>query len=833
MFGFSFFRNIFIIVLLFLSVSNLLAENKKTDSLKTVFYRTSADTARARVALKIAREFLQQSPDSATNWINKAFSVAGEKNASVLAEANSLLGELYERKNLYDRALEYFQRAIEYASSLKDSSFLANLYNKTGNAYKARGNYEKSLEYHQRALELYSRLKDSLNMAFAYNTLGLLNYEQGNYNRALEYFFKSLSIYKKQGNEENLAIAYANIASIYHTQGAIRKAIDNYFNSLRTFEKIGHKFGIAACYINLGHIYLQQEEPEKALKNHFKALQILKELKDKNALALCYNSIGDAYKALNKSEKAYQYYEKAITISKESQSVYHQIVSYHNIGVLLLEQKKFQEALKYLNKGYVLALRSGNKSLQAGIAGALAELYFFLKKDFQARKFAKEAYGISKEIRDITIIQTATEILSKLEERSGNYKQALKYYKEFIQARDSIKKEDHQHELLRKELQYQYEKERAVREARHKAELEKQKLFAENQRKRQNIIITAISVILGLFAIFMGILFTRYKIIRKQKNIIEEQNALLQKQKEKLEVINKELEQKNEEIRSQSEKLQLLNYQLASKNRALTDSIYYASRIQNALLKTSDYYLRKSFFKHFLLYLPRDIVSGDFYWCYKKGESIYIAVADCTGHGVPGALISMLGMEFLFRIVESSDPDTATILEHLQRAVAARLNPKGTTDIKDGMDISLLKISEDGTAQWSGANNPLYIITRNSDTYNSVKEKAIERASQEEWTLLEIRPDKQSVAYAKKIKRFTRHQFQWHKGDILVMFSDGFPDQFGGVKNRKFGYKRFRQMLLHLTTKKELHTENFLEILKKWQGDEEQIDDITLLGILL
>jgi serine phosphatase RsbU (regulator of sigma subunit) len=264
-------------------------------------------------------------------------------------------------------------------------------------------------------------------------------------------------------------------------------------------------------------------------------------------------------------------------------------------------------------------------------------------------------------------------------------------------------------------------------------------------------------------------------------------------------LISKISEQKNEIERQQKE---------------LSDSLEYASSIQTALLPDIRHF-QKSFSDSFILYKPRDIVSGDFYWYSRKGNYVAVAAADCTGHGVPGAFMSILGMSFLNEIVSKCIPGANTILNRLRENVMKALHQTGDIgEQKDGMDISLCVFClDEKELQYSGAFNPLYLI-RNGE-------------------LIETRGDKMPIGVnAIAEKSFTKHEFKLQEGDQLYIFSDGYADQFGGKFDKKFRYRSLKELLLKIQHKPMKEQEQELnKVFNNWKGDFEQLDDVLLMGL--
>lgn len=266
------------------------------------------------------------------------------------------------------------------------------------------------------------------------------------------------------------------------------------------------------------------------------------------------------------------------------------------------------------------------------------------------------------------------------------------------------------------------------------------------------------------------------------------------------------------EIDKRTEQLQVSNVLLQAKNKDITDSINYARNIQDAIIPPEEEF-KRILPQSFVLYKPKDIISGDFYWLQKNQNEIFFAAVDCTGHGVPGAMVSLVGHNELNRCLkELGITDTAGILDKLSALVEETFE-KSQREVKDGMDISLCKLnSKSNSLQWSGANNPLWIV-RNGE-------------------LLEWKPDKQPIGKFDFRKPFTSHTINLEANDMLYVFTDGYADQFGGDKGKKFKHKQLQDILIanaHLNCdeQKKILDDGF----EVWKGDLEQIDDVCMLGI--
>ena len=330
---------------------------------------------------------------------------------------------------------------------------------------------------------------------------------------------------------------------------------------------------------------------------------------------------------------------------------------------------------------------------------------------------------------------------------------------------------------------------------------------------------------IGLFIVIV-LLVIRQSFERKRKNnLLKIKNAEITQQKE-------EIITQRDEIESQRNYVIKQRDLITEQKDEITDSINYAQKIQTAVLPSNKIF-DELFKDYFIYYRPKDIVSGDFYWANKFGDYIVIAVADCTGHGVPGGFMSMLGVTYLTEIIRKAEVVKPNqVLNELRKYIINALNQKGDlNEQKDGMDFSICFINTiTNELEFAGANNSIYIIDENEIT--TEKSDKIIKINDNDLFLYELKPDKMPIGYYPKMNDFTSIKVNLNKTSKIYMFTDGMPDQFGGKRNKKFTYKRFKNLLMSnyfndLSNHNEILESNFIN----WKNDNQQIDDITVLGI--
>ncbi len=365
------------------------------------------------------------------------------------------------------------------------------------------------------------------------------------------------------------------------------------------------------------------------------------------------------------------------------------------------------------------------------------------------------------------------------------------------------------------------------------ATIQKQKLI--------NYFVIVLSVILLFFVLFI---LYHYLNKRKANRILEVKNTHIRQQNEEILSQRDEIESQRDEIQAQRDTVTVQKNEIERVHKELRDSIFYAQRIQNALLPDKTI-IQEKFSDYFVFFKPKDIVSGDFFWwSFVKVDNITIVtVSDCTGHGIPGGFMSMLGISLLREIVTKEYiTHPGVILRKMRKEIIKSLkqnldNEKNLSRMKDGMDMALISINHDtNELQFAGANNPLYIVKSGKlkvESSNAIKVfDNSNLAIQNSKLLYEVKPDKMPIAIYERMDKFTTHKIPLEKGDQLYMFSDGFADQFGGPNSKKFKYKPFKQLLIDNCQLPMSEQKTALEkLFTEWKGNLEQVDDVTVLGI--
>jgi len=735
------------------------------------------------------------------------------------------LGDVFEVDNP-DSAEHCYKFALKAAIKNSNSKFITICYNKVGLFYSNNGNYKAAIKAYQTLLNVMIIQKNEPEVAYCYLNIGEVYMYQGNYLKALDLYQKALKIFEKYSKSNNLTVSlsckkgmvrsYNDIGTIHAENQALPLSLEYFKKALSTEEQIGDKRVISGCYNNIGIIYYMQSDYPQAIEYYKKSLKTAEEINDKPGMSERYNNLGLVYADKGNNNLAINYYLKSFKIDEELGDKKGMAIVLGNISLLNNQIKKYREAIKYAERSLEIAKNIGSLDEQKCAYNYLSTAYDSLK----------------------------------------NYKKTSQYLKLFKLLNDSIYNIESGKQIKEMEAIYQTEKKQKEIELLNKdKELQNAKISKQETQK--------IGLIAGiiLMLVLLVVIFVSYN--QKKKA-----NKLLVFQKHQIEEKNEELNQQNEEIASQRDEIEsqrdlLINQKehIEEIHKEVTDSINYAKRIQEAVLPVSAP-ARAVLGEHFILFKPKDIVSGDFYWTTKivgnrqsavnspqsavnspqtadcklpTADLLIVVVADCTGHGVPGAFMSMLGISFLNEIVRKQEITQANhILNELRKEIVNALQQKGQVDEqKDGMDISLLVVNtETNECQWAGANNPLYIVRGGQNPQGLTKPELLQNLE----GLEEIKGDKMPIAIYLVMNEFTNHNFNVEKGDCLYLFSDGFSDQYGGSNKRKFMSGNFKKLLQNISSKSMKEQKKILsETIDSWMNYSgktyEQTDDITVLGI--
>ncbi len=634
----------------------------------------------------------------------------------------------------------------------------------------------------------------------------LLNSNMTMYAEATSALVKSLSLVGKFDTVikigETFCDSYRNKAPIsliseilqyvgraYDYIGNREKGLKYTFEGLDFALKTKDVSRITDIYINLATIY-KEENFKLSLEYGLKARYLLESQKNKdhiNDLAVCYLMLGNSYMNIGNLDSSRHYYLLSKEFSERSNDLRTYYSAIGNLGNLELELENYDKALDYTRQT-LHHYKQTNIITEVMVSyGSLADIYK-AKKDYKlAILYYDTALIYTKQLNSAEDYIYNYEGLYKIYEDMGKYKEAFHYFKLYKTWNDSVNNNQNSKKISAMELEFRYKAEQ-----REKDLIQQNKDLITQEKIKQQKYIIWIGVIGGvILLVFLG--FTI-------KSNIERKKSNAQLQASNLEIV----EQKNI---------------IEEKNNEITDSITYASRIQQGIIPDDDE-LKKLFPQHFVLFKPRDIVSGDFYWAKKvpatKNRSL-IVLADCTGHGVPGAFMSLVGNTLLNQVINNplvSNP--AQALDYINEQLPKTIKSKSSTgSIKDGMEMAMCDIDYDAlTLQFAGANSNIYIVRENK--------------------IQIYKGDKQPIgeSLTGKPKPFNNHEIALQKGDCIFMLSDGYADQFGGEKGKKFKYKPLEDLFVSIATKDTQEQHYILEnTFDTWKSFHQQVDDVLVIGI--
>ena len=681
-------------------------------------------------------------------------------------------------------------------------------------------------------ISLHSEIDKTHNYSSLFYAQGLIAIKQGDDHGALHYLQKAIDIQEKDSINPGL---YFYAALAHKNLGNYSLAAEYYIESAKKFEVDSNYRNVASVYTNLGNVFRQIKRYDEAELYFNKALELAKANSLDGVLTFIYSGLGNIFMDMEDYQSALIQFKQAYKVSEDVDK--YKILNLINIADAKSKLGMKKDALKDLQSALKIAIETKNKKYLLKCYYQIGEFFVGMADQRNAETYLRRAETIASELKLYPDLQDIYKSYRNLYKKTGQYKKAFNYYEQYEMIKDSVIARENALQVTQIISEFEFEKkEQALALLKKEKELERQK---SEQQRLKNEKLTAINeknaefirvlTILGvILLVISGIAFFLF-ISKKKKNHelistnaqLEESRKEITLQRDQLDSTNKELAETNDaiekqksEIEAQRDLLDNANVQLSKRNKDVTDSIHYAQKIQQAMLASS--FQIDDQLDHFIFYKPRDIVSGDFYWSHLIDGKIVLAVGDCTGHGVPGAFMSCLGMSLLNEIVferKITRPDK--ILTELRTSVIKLIAKGKNTDerIGDGMDIAIVLYDiETKKLNFSGAMNPVQIVHKGE--------------------VYEIKGDKSPIGiHIIPDQPFTNHEVQLYPGDTFYLSSDGYKDQFGGPKGKKMGNRRVKEMELEISEKsipeqRQATIANY----KRWKGSEEQVDDVCFFG---
>jgi serine phosphatase RsbU (regulator of sigma subunit) len=688
-----------------------------------------------------------------------------------LAKASEVAAKSYFYLPDDSLSLKWYFAAAHYYLDCRDTSSYIRCIDRTGTIYNQERKYNLALEQYQILLSFNESKKDYRALSSVENECGVLVFREGLVADARDQFLRAVAYSEKSGRDDYfLTDVWSNLGICYQNLGSDPDMLVAFNMALQHAKESGRLDEVARIDRILANIHFNRKDNYHAETFCLECIEAARKSANLNILQQCYKDYSEVLQRENDFVKALEYYEKHLNL-RDSLSVEARIaekVKSDRVAELESEDQRIRSGLSSEEiQGLEL------KNLKIDARRRENELMLLTKQQEldrseknrlnQSLTLEKERFELNKRVQDI---------------KSLRQQQA-------IDSLRLVQKDDSARALAAKNLILELD-----------GKQKEAKIRNEKLAKRFAVGIGSLGFLVALIILY-GLMSTRKK------------NQKLAESKKQIELINSDLESKNIQVLKQKEIIE-------QKNQSITDSIQYASRIQNAVLPPIGF-LSDWGFDNFILYKPKDIVSGDFYWGVRDDNGkVILAAGDCTGHGVPGAFMSMLGHAFLDEIFNTKEIDNAAaILNYLREEVINTLKQKGASgEARDGMDISLVIIDRKaGKLDFAGANNPLYLIR--------------------DGKMVRYLADRMPIGiHFINYTPFTNHVVEIREGDYIYLFSDGYADQFGGPRGKKFMYKQFQDLLLRIHDRPMETQRTILEnTFEKWKNFHEQVDDVMVIGL--
>lgn len=668
----------------------------------------------------------------------------------------------YSKKQLLDLLKE----------SLADTA-LIDTYNELAWPVYSYDMPDSSIYYANKAIALSTKINDIKRLSIAHRRIGITYTNMGDAKTSIEHQQESYNLSEKINYKRGMQLALNNIGVAYLNNELLNKALPYFLRSLSIAEETNNLSNAASIYFNCAQVYRSIGEPRKSNSFLFKAKHFSEVNHDTDLIIACNGAISTSYRNLNMIDSANYFSQESKKYLSERTGTSSKFSYYLGTGLLYMqtgEHKKALDAFLYTRPYATIA--SDEMTLLINIA----EEYKKLGDTEKALIYFNEGYELSKKTKTYNNLAYISYAMAKIYESKKDYKKFAGFIHQHLSYKDSNDKYVKVQQIRQQQLEFDYTRKQVADSLRfeHKEKLKNIELEVAaarlNKEKYFRIMLVVILIIILIFSAFIS---NRFILTNRQKKIIERQKQIVE-----------------------------------LKNQEILDSINYAKRLQAAILpQLPD--IKKELDLD-ILYLPKDIIGGDFYFFEKNKGYTFFAVCDCTGHGIPGAIMSVVCHHALQKsIKEFGLTEPGLILTKTRQIVIESLNATHQ-NIKDGMDCSLI-VMNDSTKKvtWAGAYNNIWVFNNKS--------------------LTEIKADKQPVAFYENSKEFKTHELDIEQGSFVYLFTDGYGDQFGGHKGKKYKNKSLKEFLISVS---EHEVEKQVELLQQnfisWKKDLDQVDDVAV-----
>ncbi len=636
----------------------------------------------------------------------------------------------------------------------------------------------------------------------AHMYMGWFYQDLSQFKQSNEHFYKSLAYLKKANDHQGVADAYGNIGNSYLDMREFRKSLDYQLLSLDENDKIIHSnpskkdlktalTGKTYALHNIGEIYNEIGLYDKALEYERRSYELEKKHGTQDGIAISCNTIGQTYRKMGVLDSARYYFQKSIDLYESGafSARYGYAIALHEYAVMQESGLSESQIKSMLDKSLQIRKELRDVEGEAQIYLDIADFRFDALSMDSLSKLLSWSYELISDNELNYLEEKYFKLYSRYNSKIGKFQSAYFALENYLELKAISDAKRRTHDLIAGDIKHQLETKNFNDSLLIENKFAQERAtYNEKIARIQNIIYLSVIGFIVLI-VTLSIIINTNRRRKRMNDLLSEKNAQINEQKELVE----------------------------ERNKSISDSINYAKRLQSAILPSLDR-VKTIFPDYFLIYQPKDVVSGDFYWFENLNGVAYLAVADCTGHGVPGAMVSVVCSNALNRSLnEYGLKDPGQLLDKTRELIIAHFS-KGGAELSDGMDIALIAIDyKSKTVLFSGANNPVWIV-RN------------ERYDQ----LLEMKGDKQPVGYYSHASDFTTHSFSYSSGDRLYLTTDGYPDQFGEETGKKLKYAVMKKYILDIQTSGLKEQGESLELFfNDWKGGEEQVDDVCVMGIEL
>lgn len=799
-------------VAMLLPEANAQKKRAELDSLLNLFEQQAPDTSQAKSylrAVQLTANFKKQK--QMHSLAETAVQLAKKQNNQLVeGKVYGHMANYYSNVGNTDSAAMYFGQSIAILELGDHYKALGMQYSNYGTHLQRLSEYSEAGVLFEKGRDLAVAHQDSSDELWALSKLALLQYYNADYDASASYYLEAI-----------------DLAEILDDRGMLLNMKGNY----------------AMVKAELG-------QDEEALNIFLEVLDLRKDETRSNAKAILLNNIGEICLKLGRVSEARTYFEGAVEMFEAAGNERYVGYPISNLGDLERGEGNYEAALAYFERALEIKEKYTDKIGMIDIWRYIGEIELAQDNTSAAIKWLNKAMRLSEDIGSLKRKSQVLKSLSDAWDQAGNDRKAYQYYSEFQQLNDSLLSQEKIKTINELETRYDAEKKaRKIEELKHEQEIteaaarEQLALVRKGQAEATKEGNTARimgwiagGVVLLMIVLIFGVrsknkdnkaLTEQQEKIVEQNRVLGETNAAISSQKSALQEQNNSLAELNEE-------LDLQQHELKSRNKEITDSIMYARRLQEGVLP-SDHSIQATLPESFVYYLPKDIVSGDFYWMEESGDDVLFSVVDCTGHGVPGAFMSMVGHNSLHRaLVEYKQTDPGALVTKLEQLVQDALYQHDDFDINDGMDLALGRLNlKERTFSWAGAHNPVWLVRNTSEAPAIEENEHIRlRLEAEGKALYELKGTKRSVGGHGISIPFATHSLQLYAGDMLYLSSDGYVDQFGGEKGKKFKSTNLRQLLLNISQESaDQQKEKLASSYVNWKGELEQVDDICVMGV--